>query len=76
MPKFTRYLYDVCHVVSALSAAIIAQSDFDEVLFWADELYSSGFPEMLTAVIWSCFYGHSWRSIFSANWRPMTRGVC
>jgi len=58
MPKYTRYLYDVDHVVAALSAAIIAQSDFDEVLFWADELHSSGFPEMLTAVIWTCFYGH------------------
>lgn len=58
MPKFTRYLYDVCHVVSALSAAIIAQSDFDEVLFWADELYTSGFPEILANIIWSCFYGH------------------
>jgi hypothetical protein len=58
MPKYTRYLYDVDHVVAALSVAIIAQSDFDEVLFWADELHSSGFPEMLTAVIWSCFYGH------------------
>lgn len=58
MPKYTRYLYDVDHVVTALSAAIIAQTDFDEVLFWADELHSSGFPKMLTAVIWTCFYGH------------------
>lgn len=58
MPKSTRYLYDVDHVVAALSAAVIAQSDFDEVLFWADELHTSGFPEMLANIIWSSFYAH------------------
>jgi hypothetical protein len=58
MPKLTRYLYEMNHVMTALTAAMIAQSDFDEVLFWADELYSSGFTRELADVIWSCFYMH------------------
>ena len=59
MPQlFTRYLYNTEHVVAALTAAIVAQSDFEEVLFWADELYTSGFAAMLTTVIWTCFYTH------------------
>lgn len=57
MPQlFTRYLYDAKHVADALTAAIVAQSNFDEVLFWADELYTSGFTDILTTVIWTCFY--------------------
>ena len=58
MPKLTRYLYDMNHVMTALTAAMIAQADFDEVLFWADELYSSGFTRELADVIWTCFYIH------------------
>lgn len=54
----TRYLYKVNHVTAALTAAIIDQSDFEEVLFWADELYTSGFKNDLNDVIWTCFYIH------------------
>lgn len=54
----TRYLYNLNYVITALSSAIIAQSNFDEVLFWADELYSSGFKKELADVVWSCFYAH------------------
>jgi hypothetical protein len=54
----TRYLYRLDHVKAALTAAIIAQSDFDEVLFWADELYTSGFATILNDIIWLCFYNH------------------
>jgi len=58
MPKLTRYLYNADFVVGALTSAILAQFDFDEVLFWADELYTSGFTEILTTIIWTCFYKH------------------
>lgn len=58
MLRLTRYLYNVDHVKTALVAAIIAQSNFEEVLFWADELYSSGFCAILNDVIWLCFYTH------------------
>jgi hypothetical protein len=58
MPKLTRYLYSIDHVKTALTDAIIAQSDFEEVLFWADELYSSGFTKVLNDTIWLCFYIH------------------
>ena len=58
MTKLTRYLYEMNHVVGALTAAIITQADFDEVLFWVDELYTSGFTRELDDVIWTCFYMH------------------
>jgi glutaredoxin-related protein len=58
MPKLTRYLYNAEYVKTALTAAIIAQSDFEEVLFWADELYTSGFSQLLSDIIWTCFYTH------------------
>lgn len=58
MHTLTRYLYNLDHVISALSTSILSQSDFEEVLFWADELYTSGFRERLYEVIWTCFYTH------------------
>lgn len=56
--KLTRYLYRLDHVKTALIAAIIAQTDFEEVLFWADEVYTSGFAAILNDIIWLCFYTH------------------
>lgn len=52
----TRYLYSRHCVINSLNDAIIAQSNFEEVLFWADELYTSGFKLDLVDVIWTCFY--------------------
>ncbi len=54
--RLTRYLYNMDHVMTALTAAVVAQADFDEVLFWADELYTSGFQKELNEMIWTCFY--------------------
>lgn len=56
MVKLTRYLYNVDFVVNALTNAIVAQTNFEEVLFWADELYTSGFSQTLNDNIWLCFY--------------------
>ncbi len=42
--------------MTALTAAVVAQANFEEVLFWADELHTSGFQKELNDIIWTCFY--------------------
>lgn len=56
--QFTRYLYNVSHVVKSLQLALLEKRR-DEALFWAYELYFSG----LTVVAWSTV-----ESVYALNW--------
>ena len=44
---FTRYLYNYNDAKYSLILAILKGSDFNEILFWADEIYHSGFKDEL-----------------------------
>lgn len=46
IPTFTRYLYDVSLVESSLEMSLLAKNR-EEALFWAYELYHSGFQERI-----------------------------
>ena len=52
---FTRYLYVKGEVYYALVAAILAK-DQDQSLFWACELYYSGFQDELFQFLWTIYY--------------------
>lgn len=52
----TRYLYKKEYVKDSLKRDIETQLNFDAVLFWADELVSSGFISELWETIWTSFY--------------------
>jgi hypothetical protein len=52
---FTRYLYVKDEVYYALLAAILAK-DQDQSLFWACELYYSGFKDDLFQFLWFVYY--------------------
>ena len=57
-PQLTRYLYflDEC-LYSLMFSLIRAQkSSLDEVIFWAGEIYYSGFKEELWEHIWKMYY--------------------
>ena len=52
---FTRYLYVKGEVYYALLAAILAK-DQDQSLFWACELYYSGFQDDIFTFLWTVYY--------------------
>lgn len=52
---YTRYLYEYEYVKSKLITAIISRN-WEEMLFWASEIYFSGFTCDLWELIWTCFY--------------------
>lgn len=52
--KFTRYLYELEEVKIALMISLLNKSE--EALFWAYELYYSGYKEELVALIWKIYY--------------------
>ena len=52
--QFTRYLYEKDEVKLALILCILNKKD--ESIFWAYELYYSGFKIELVAVFWSIYY--------------------
>jgi len=57
-PQLTRYLYfkDEC-VYSLIFCLIhVQKSSFEEVVFWAGEIYYSGFHELLWEHIWKIYY--------------------
>ena len=53
--QFTRYLYEKDEVKLALVLCILNKKE-DEAIFWAYELYYSGFQSELVAVFWSLYY--------------------
>lgn len=52
--KFTRYLYEMEEVKIAFTLSLLNKSE--EVLFWAYELYYSGYKEELVDLIWKNYY--------------------
>lgn len=52
--KFTRYLYELEEVKIALMLSLLNKSE--EVLFWAYELYYSGYKQDLVDLIWKIYY--------------------
>ena len=52
--KFTRYLYELEEVKIALLLSLLNKDE--EVLFWAYELFYSGFKQELVDLIWKIFY--------------------
>lgn len=52
--KFTRYLYELEEVQIALLLSLLNKSE--EVLFWAYELYYSGYKQELVNLIWKIYY--------------------
>jgi hypothetical protein len=52
---YTRYLYDKCCVEYSLFVSLL-QEHIDEALFWALELFHSGFSEELVVLIWEHYY--------------------
>lgn len=52
--KFTRYLYETEEVKIALTLSLLNKDE--EVLFWAYELYYSGFKQELVDLIWKIYY--------------------
>lgn len=56
--QFTRYLYNVSHVVASLQLALLGKRR-DEALFWTYELYFSG----MMVVAWSTV-----EAVYALNW--------
>jgi hypothetical protein len=52
--KFTRYLYEMEEVKIAFLLSLLNKDE--EVLFWAYELYYSGFKQELVDLIWKIYY--------------------
>jgi hypothetical protein len=53
--QFTRYLYEKDEVTLSLIMCVLNKNE-EEAVFWAYELYYSGFQTELVAVFWSIYY--------------------
>jgi hypothetical protein len=53
--RFTRYLYETSEVKLSLLMSIL-NKNIDKALFWAFELFYSGYKEELTKELWTIFY--------------------
>lgn len=56
MLEFTRYLYLKEHVKTAFIGSMLLKQK-NEALFWAFELYHSGFRDDTFSIIWKTYYG-------------------
>lgn len=82
-PIFTRYLYDFVCVKRSLEIALL-EGEVQEALFWAYELYHSGFQEDAWAVVRDVYYQHyrelnpwyeKWLNKFYGEWaEPPEKG--
>lgn len=54
--QFTRYLYEKDEVKLSLVCSILENKNSDDALFWAYELYYSGYKEELTQLFWTIYY--------------------
>ena len=52
----TRYLYNLNDVKYSFISSILKSDDIKEVLFWASEIYYSGFYDVLYNLIWKVYY--------------------
>jgi hypothetical protein len=56
VPQLTRYLYFRDECFYSLVFSLIKKNSFEEVVFWAGEIYYSGFHELLWEHIWKMYY--------------------
>ena len=56
MVVFTRFLYCYDEVKANLLIELLWQNDFYKVIFWATEIFCSGFKEDLWKQIWRMYY--------------------
>ena len=54
--QLTRYLYFLDECFYSLLMALINKKSFEEVLFWAGEIYYSGFEKELWNHLWKIYY--------------------
>ena len=54
--QLTRYLYFLDECFYSLLMALINKKSFEEVLFWAGEIYYSGFEKELWDHLWKIYY--------------------
>ena len=52
----TRYLYFLDECFYSLLFGLINKTSFDEIIFWAGEIYYSGFEDRLWTHIWKIYY--------------------
>ena len=55
-PILTRYLYHLTDVKFSLISCLLKSEDIKEVLFWASEIYYSGYSNLLYNIIWKIYY--------------------
>lgn len=55
-PILTRYLYHLTDVKFSLISSLLKSEDIKEVLFWASEIYYSGYNNLLYNIIWKVYY--------------------
>ena len=79
--QFTRYLYEKEEVKISLITSILNKKE-DDALFWAFELFYSGFTTELTALIWELYYNFyatmnpGFEKYLSAKMRIQTTDEC
>lgn len=54
----TRYLYIYDEVCACFVVSLLTKRNYDEVLFWIDELYKSGFEEDCWDLIFNTYYNY------------------
>lgn len=76
-PVFTRYLYEYLHVKHSLAGALL-DGEREEALFWAYELFHSGFQEDVWAFVREVYHEYysalnpryqSWLDKFYTEWK-------
>ena len=55
-PVLTRYLYIYDEVCLSLQQSLLSRASFDEVVFWSNELFSSGYIDELWNLIYKIYY--------------------
>jgi len=55
-PQLTRYLYFRDECFYSLLFSLIQKTSFEEVVFWAEEIYYSGFHNLLWEHVWKMYY--------------------
>jgi len=55
-PVLTRYLYHCEEVCHSLLTCLLVKSSFEETLFWASEIYYSGYQKEIWELLWKIYY--------------------
>ena len=55
-PVLTRYLYHRDEVSHSLLTCLLLKPSFKEALFWASEIYYSGYHKDIWELLWKIYY--------------------